>query len=377
MSAAGSSVNADVVHYSQHGINTMNLEMLGWSPFFSTHFDAAYAGRGYIAGRVALEHRNVLELQTELGEIPAEVSGRLRHHARSRADLPAVGDWVALSRGDGDERGIIHGVLPRKSCFSRSAPGEAAGEQIVAANIDTVFLVTGLDGNYNLRRIERALILAWESGASPVVVLNKADLCDDLERRVAEVEAVALGVSVISVSAAEGRGIGQLEAYMAPGRTAALLGSSGVGKSTITNLLAGRDAQRTGEVSGSVGKGRHTTTRRELIVTPSGGLIIDTPGMRELGLWGDEESLRETFEDIESLAALCRFGDCRHQSEPGCAIRRGLEDGTLDPARLRNYQKMQRELLYLERRQDVNEALRVKREWKQRTKEQREHYRKR
>jgi len=344
----------------------MDLKRLGWSPLFSEEFEARYADRGYIAGRVALEHKNSFVIHTEQGEIRAEIAGRLRHHAAARADLPAVGDWVAIELRDG--HAIIQGVLRRTGWFSRKAPGDAATEQIVAANIDTVFIVVGLDGNFNLRRIERTLILAWESGARPVIVLNKADLCDDIGQRIAEVEEVAIGVPVIPISAAEGKGSEELGTYLPAGTTAVLLGSSGVGKSTITNLLAGEERQRISAVSGSVGKGRHTTTHRELILLPSGGVIIDTPGMRELGLWGEEDSLRETFEDIEALGERCRFSDCGHGSEPGCMIRRALDDGTLDAGRYRNYQKLQRELGYLERRDDVQAALQTKQEWKRRTK---------
>ena len=342
----------------------MTLEDLGWDRSFSAHF-GEYADRGYSAGRVALEHRNRYEIYFEEGCIAGELAGRLRYQTSNAGELPAVGDWVAMSVIDGEHRAIIHGVLPRRSGFSRKAVGEAAAEQVVAANIDTVFLVTGLDGNFNLRRIERYLALAWESGANPVVVLNKADLCDTLDECVADAEAVALGVPVIAVSATEREGLERLAAYLRPGKTIALLGSSGVGKSTLTNSLAGEELQEVGDVSGSVGKGKHTTTHRELILIPSGGMLIDTPGMRELGLWSAGEGLQETFEDIEALAGDCRFRDCAHQNEPGCAIRRALEDGELDAGRFRNYEKMLREIAYLERRHDMAATQAVRREWKQ------------
>jgi ribosome biogenesis GTPase len=348
----------------------MTLEHLGWDQFFSEHF-GEFADRGYSAGRVALEHKNRYEIYFEEGCIAGELAGKMRYQASSAGELPAVGDWVAMSVIDGERRAIVHGVLPRRSSFSRKAVGGATEEQVVAANIDTVFLVTGLDGNFNLRRIERYLTLAWESGANPVVVLNKADLCENLEECVADAEAVSLGVPVIAVSATGEEGLERLEAYMQSGKTVALLGSSGVGKSTLTNRLAGEDLQDVGEVSGSVGKGKHTTTHRELIVLPSGGMLIDTPGMREIGLWSAGEGLQETFEDIERLASDCRFRDCTHANEPGCAVRQAIDDGELDADRLHNYEKMGREIAYLERRHDAVARQTELRKWKQITKEMR------
>jgi ribosome biogenesis GTPase len=342
----------------------MTLESLGWSAFFANDF-AQYTDQGYSAGRVALEHRNRYQIFSESGELWGEIAGRMRHEATGRDALPAVGDWVAMSvRGD-ERQATIHAVLKRRSKFSRKVPGDTVEEQIVAANVDTVFLVTGLDDNFNVRRIERYLTLAWESGASPVVVLNKADLRDDVDDCVAEVEGVAFGTPVIAVSAAGNDGIEALEPYVTEGRTVALLGSSGVGKSTLTNALAGTMLMETAEVSGSVGKGRHTTTHRELILLPAGGLLIDTPGMRELQLWGGEEGLRETFEDVEALAAQCRFNDCRHEGEPGCAIDAALRDGTLDEGRLASYLKLQREAAYFARRHDKSLMAAEKKKWKQ------------
>jgi ribosome biogenesis GTPase len=350
----------------------MTLESLGWSTFFANGF-ARYIEQGYSAGRVALEHKNRYQIFSESGQMWGEISGRMRHDAAGRDAFPAVGDWVAMSTGPGGTPGgapggtqaIIHAVLPRRSKFSRKAPGAVTEEQIVAANVDTVFLVTGLDDNFNVRRIERYLTLAWESGASPVVVLNKADLRADVEACVAETESVAFGAPVIAVSAAGGEGIERLRELIGPGRTAALMGSSGVGKSTITNALAGEQVMDAGSVSDSVGKGRHTTTHRELIPLPDGGLLIDTPGMRELQLWGGDEGLHETFEDVEELAARCRFGDCRHEGEPGCAIAEAIDNGTLDERRFGNYQKLQRELAYFNRRHDKSLMAAEKKKWKQ------------
>lgn len=348
----------------------MNLTDLGWTPFFSNTFEE-FNEEGCVPARVALEHRNGYRLYTEHGEMAAEISGRLRHRAAGPGELPAVGDWVAVMPLEEEERGIIQHVLPRRSRFSRKVAGSRTEEQIVAANIDTVFIVVGLDANYNPRRVERALILAWESGASPAVVLNKADLCDDLSTFIEEMEAVALGVPVIPISAAEERGLDALARFFTRGSTVALIGSSGVGKSTIINRLVGAEVQDTGGVSDQVGKGKHTTTHRELILLPTGGLIMDTPGMRELQLWHGEEGLQETFEDIEALVEECRFRDCRHNNEPGCAVARAIADGALDRKRFENYRKMQREIAYQSRREDHN-AMRAERErWKVVTKEMR------
>lgn len=341
----------------------MTLEQLGWDASFAEAF-APYRVQGHSIGRVTCEHRDSYTILSEHGELRGELSGAFRHHAGQRNELPAVGDWAVMTALEQDGLGVIHAILPRKSCFSRKTAGTATEEQIVAANVDTVFIVTGLDANFNLRRIERALILAWESGANPVVVLSKSDLCEELEERTAEVESVALGVPVLVLSAAEGSGLEQLERYTGPGMTVALIGSSGVGKSTLTNKLVGRDVQEVNQVSTSVGKGQHTTTRRELLLLPSGGIVIDTPGMRELGIWNGDQGIRETFEDIESLMENCRFRDCSHEDEPGCAVTAAVAAGQLDPARLRNYRKMLREIEYQATRQDLQAQLRKKEEWK-------------
>ena len=322
----------------------LTLEDYGWSDSFADAF-APLAARGFEAGRVFLQHSKVYLLYTAAGETEAEATGRLRFHARGAQDLPAVGDWVAVRRLAEDAgRAKIHEILPRRSKFARKAAGRETEEQIVAANVDTAFLVTGLDNDYNPRRVERYLIMAWESGAAPVVVLNKADVVEDAEEKRAEVERVAPGVPVLLLSAKRGEGFEQLLPYVGRGRTVALLGSSGVGKSTIVNRLLGAEVQRTQEVRLADARGRHTTTHRELFVLPRGGLLLDTPGMRELQLLVSERGLRETFEDIEATAAECRFSDCRHEGEPGCAIREALDAGALDAERYQNYQKMQAEM---------------------------------
>ncbi|MCA1591174.1 MAG: ribosome small subunit-dependent GTPase A [Acidobacteria bacterium] len=333
----------------------MKLDDFGWDEFFAKSFEPL-AAEGFEAGRVFLQHNKVYMLYTDAGETWAEATGRMHYHARGAEDLPAVGDWVAIRRTDEEGKAKIHEILPRKSKFSRKAAGSRSEEQIVAANVDTVFLVTSLDNDFNVRRLERYLIMAWESGARPVVVLNKADLSEETEARRREVESVAPGVSVLLMSARRGEGIEQLLAFVGRGQTVALMGSSGVGKSTIVNRLLGADAQRTQEVREGDQRGKHTTTHRELFMLSSGGLVIDTPGMRELQLLVSERGLRETFEDVEEVASRCRFGDCRHENEPGCAVRAALEEGTLDAERYANYQKLQGEMRHVAVRQDQRAA---------------------
>jgi ribosome biogenesis GTPase len=340
-----------------------DLRAFGWNEFFATNF-APFSKEGYSAGRVAVQHKTQYELYTEYGELSAETTGRMQYDARSKKDLPVVGDWVVIRTRAQEGKATIYDILPRKSKFSRKAPGTRTEQQIVAANIDTVFLVTGLDGNFNLRRLERYLVVAWESGADPVVVLNKADLCHDVDQKVREVESVALGVPIVAMSAINDRGLDLVLAHVKQGATGALLGSSGVGKSTIVNHLLGRELQRTQEVRATDDRGRQTTTRRELIVLPSGGLLMDTPGMRELQLWGGDEGITEAFEDIAELARQCPFRDCQHGPEPGCAVQQALEDGTLDPDRFASYQKLQKEIAYLSRRQDKPAELIEKERWK-------------
>ncbi|HYE15825.1 MAG TPA: ribosome small subunit-dependent GTPase A [Pyrinomonadaceae bacterium] len=343
---------------------SLTLEDYGWDERFAAEF-APLAGEGFEPARVFLQHNKVYMLYAESGEVWAEPTGRLRYLAREAADLPAVGDWVALRRTADEGKAKIHEVLPRRSKFSRKAAGRETEEQIVAANVDTVFLVTGLDNDFNPRRVERYLIMAWESGAEPVVVLNKADLAQDADEKLREIERVAPGVPVHLLSAKLGRGVEQLEPYVWRGRTVALMGSSGVGKSTIVNRLLGSEVQRTQEVRLHDARGKHTTTHRELFLLPRGGLLLDTPGMRELQLLVSERGLRETFEDVGEAASRCRFTDCRHEGEPGCAVREALEAGELDPERFASYRKMQAEMRQVAIKQDQRksqeERARVKR----------------
>lgn len=351
----------------------MNLSSLGWDDFFANHFQP-YSADGLVPARVALEHKHAYPLLSAQGEFTATCTGRLLHSSLTRGELPAVGDWVAVRVRPGEPHGDIHAVLPRKTKFSRRVAGGTGGEQIAAANVDTVFLVTALDANYNLRRIERYLAAAWESGAQPVVVLNKADLHPDPAAACAEVGSVAIGAPVIALSAARGAGLDALAPFLAPGRTVALLGSSGVGKSTIINALLGTGRQLTGAIGDAVGKGRHTTTHRELVIAPAGALVIDTPGMRELQLWEvANTTLDTTFADIAALATRCRFGDCAHRAEPGCAVQAALDAGLLDAARWQSFQKLQREQAYAARRVDPRLARESKEHWRKISKAQRLH----
>ena len=335
----------------------MLLNQWGWCPYFQSHF-SRQAHEGDAAGRICFAARGHYRLAIDQGEVEAELSGGFRHAAASQAELPVVGDWVVCR-----DR-LIRGVLPRRSQFSRKSAGNTTEEQILAANIDVTFLVTALDHDFNLRRLERYLLLAWESGARPVVVLNKADLCDDAGAAVCEVAAIAPGVRIITASAATGAGVDELSSCLAQAETAVLLGSSGVGKSTFVNRLLGRDCQPTRPVREHDDRGRHTTTHREMFLLPAGWLLIDVPGLRELQLWGSGESLDPVFNDVSSLAPLCRFRDCRHEGEPGCAVAQAINDGRLDPARLEGHQKLRRELDYLAVKVDKQAALRQKEKWK-------------
>jgi ribosome biogenesis GTPase len=344
-------------------MRTPDLDTLGWDAFFEGHF-ASHREAGRVPARVILEHQHLYRVGTGHSEPLAHVAGRFRHRATGRHEYPAVGDWVAIEPGDGHHRATIHAVLPRRSRFSRKAAGDLTEQQVVAANIDVVFLVSGLDADFNLRRIERYLVTAWDGGATPVVILNKADLCPNLEERLAQVAEIAAGVPVLAISSRERIGLEALEPYLGHGRTVALLGSSGVGKSTLINTLLGRDRQRTREVRESDSRGRHTTSHRELIVLPQGGLLIDTPGMRELQLWEGDAAIGETFDDVAALAADCYFRDCQHDTEPRCAVKAAVAAGTLAAGRLESFQKLRRELHHLETKVDARAATEVKRKWK-------------
>jgi len=334
-------------------LSAMTLAELGWNDFFAQAF-APYAVEGCVAGRVTLELKGYCEVTGADGARLGECSGKFIHAAKAPADYPAIGDWVAFNPQPGEaNRVAIQAVLPRRTKFSRRAAGTEVLEQIVAANIDTVFLVSALDGNYNLHRLERYLAAAWASGAEPVVLLNKADLNDeDVTGLRQEISTVAPRAPVFVISAQTRRGLKALAPYLQPGRTIALLGSSGVGKSTIINRLVGEKILFTQEVRETDNKGRHTTTQRELLVTPDGAIIIDTPGMREIQPWDAASGLAGAFPDVAAIAAQCKFRDCTHTVEPGCAVRAALEDGSLDLSRWESFQRLQRATAHEVRRVD-------------------------
>lgn len=334
----------------------MSLENFGWGPVFSQYIDPD--DPMLVPGRVSSQHRSLYRVFAEAGELVCNVSGHLRNQAVTGAELPAVGDWVLL-RPRELARGTIERILPRRSQLSRRAAGTRDEQQIIAANVDTVFIVTALDHDFSLRRMERYLSLVAASGAEPVLVLSKCDLADDCDGKRLAADAIGSGAAVHLVSAITRAGVEELRAYFRRGQTIAFLGSSGVGKSTLINVLLGAEVQRTREVRESDSKGRHTTTYRRLIAFPGGAMLLDTPGMREIQLWADDDALDSTFADIAQAAMNCRFRDCTHQHEPGCAVR-----DTIDQGRLASFHRQQKELEHLRRRSEMQAAQVEKQKWK-------------
>jgi ribosome biogenesis GTPase len=330
----------------------MPLLKLGWAdPFESAWNTLQEQDDSLLPARVASAQRGHYQLWTEDRVVMASVSGKLRRQAASD-QLPVVGDWVGLRHDPSGGQAVIHALLPRRSALVRKRAGGTSEPQVIAANIDLVFLASSLNQDWNPRRIERALALIWESGAQPILLLTKLDLCPDPGPQLTAAAEVAMGVPVHALSVLDGRGLDALSAYLKPGKTCALIGSSGVGKSSLVNYLCGEARAATREIRAGDERGKHTTTHRELFLLPSGGLLIDTPGMRELGMLDAQTGLDITFQDVEALAGQCRFQDCQHRSEPGCAVQAALSDGSLEPARFDAYVKLQRELAHQARRSD-------------------------
>jgi len=337
-----------------------DLREYGWNPAWQEAYDLE-AGPGLVPGRVVRQVRGSCSVVTpDSGVVNATPTGRMSHHASGPQDMPVVGDWVVVAPQDGR----ITAILPRRNAFTRKPPGNATEAQVIAANIDKAFLVSGLDNDYNPRRIERYLTAAWDSGTAPIIVLNKCDLCPNIHEVVTETESVALGVPIVVVSAEQQTGLDDLRRQIRPQETVVFLGMSGVGKSTLVNALLGEERLKTQDVRADDSRGRHTTTHRELFVLPDGGLVLDTPGMREFQLWDTGAGLHRTFEDIETLAEQCRFRDCKHEDEPGCAVQAAIAAGTLPADRLQGYRKLEREQRYIEARQNDRVRIEEKQRWK-------------
>lgn len=340
----------------------VGLAPFGWTAGLALAH-APHLALGREPARVVAEDRGSYQLIGNAGELRASVSGRFRHEAgNDPSAYPAVGDWVAVDGGTAGDT-VIHAILPRRSALIRQAPGKRTEAQVVGANLDVVFIVASLNADLNVRRLERYVTAAWESGAQPVILLSKADLVGDVDGVLSGVAGVAAGATVVVVSSFDGRGVDEVRERIKPGQTVAFVGSSGVGKSTLLNRLAGEERAMVREIRADDARGRHTTTRRQLHLLPGGGLVLDTPGMRELALW-ESEGLEQTFADLDDIVARCRFGNCSHHGEPGCAIAAALADGSLDPDRLEGWRKLVRESAHHERRVDALARAEERRKWK-------------
>lgn len=351
----------------------MDLKGLGWDDFFAAQL--AVSDTPILEpARVIEELKGHYRVHAESGEYLVKISGSMRFDAGDRSDFPAVGDWVGIEREKQKGRATIRALFSRKTKLSRKVAGRRNDEQVLAANVDTVFIVSALTQDLNLRRIERYAVLAWDSGALPVVLLNKADLAGDATALVTEVQAAVPGVEVHALSCVTREGFKSLERHLVAGKTCVFLGSSGVGKSTLVNALLGEASQSTGPVRTADDRGRHTTTSRHLFVLPRGAIVIDTPGMRELRLWAGDSGVAAAFDDLEEVANQCRFRDCRHESEPGCAVRKAIETGGLDADRFANYQKLEGEMRFAKTKTDQTAALVAKKKIKKLCGDQKRHY---
>lgn len=350
-----------------------SLQDYGWNKEWQQQFDALKVPT-WEPARVIEELQGLYRVVTRDGQHFATLAGRFRHLASSRNDLPTVGDWIAIQTAQGASQAVVHALLSRKSSFTRKLAGFEQDAQVVAANVNTLFLVNAAN-DVNERRIERYLTIAWDSGSMPVIVFSKSDLVEDGARLIDTANSIAPFVPVHLVSAATGQGLDTLAPYLLPGETVALLGMSGAGKSSLVNYWMSNEAQRVQDVRTTDLRGRHTTTTRTLFRLPNGTIVIDTPGMRELQLWDGEQGLHETFGDVEKFAAQCRYRDCSHQTEPGCAVQSAIHHGTLDTGRFRNYMKLQRELARIERKQSTKARVGLKHQGKQHDKRawQRDH----
>lgn len=339
------------------------LEDWGWDARWAEEFGGD-AAKGLFPARLIEEQRGLFQIISEQGVKSARTPGNMRHKAADRSGLPAVGDWVAAESVPNEKVVLIRRILPRRTKLSRKAAGETMEEQVIAANLDTVLVMTALNADFNPRRLERFLTVSRESGAEPVLLLNKLDACAEPGPFLAEARQAAGDAAVVAISAKTAAGLDALSAWIKPGRTVGLIGSSGVGKSTLVNRLAGNEALKTAETRASDERGRHTTTHRQLFILPGGGILLDTPGMREMQFWDAEQGLKKTFDDIEALAPSCRFKDCAHGSEPGCAVKAAVEAGTLAAERLESWAKLKRESLHEARRREVPPAVTEKQKWK-------------